>query len=56
MRKVAGEAVRTLYTLGMPIRSVARAEERANIFRKKYFSKVGPEVGASAYMVGIGMP
>lgn len=53
VRKVAGEAVRTLYTLGMPIRSEARAEERANIFRKKYFSKVGPEVGASAYMVGI---
>jgi uncharacterized protein (DUF2235 family) len=53
VRKVAGEAVRTLYTLGMPIRREALAEEKANIFRKKYFSKVGPEVGASAYMVGI---
>ena len=53
IRKVADEAVRTLYTLGMPIRNEARAQERAIAFRKKYSSKVGPESGASAFFVGI---
>jgi type VI secretion system (T6SS) phospholipase Tle1-like effector len=53
VRKIAGEAVRTLYTLGMPIRNEAQAQEKANAFRKKYSSKVGADVGASAFLVGI---
>lgn len=53
VRKVASEAVRSLYTLGMPLRSEARVLEKANLFRQKYSSAVGPKVGASAFMIGI---
>jgi uncharacterized protein (DUF2235 family) len=52
VRGVAQEAVRTLFTLGMP-RNEVRAQERASAFRQKYSSKVGPEVGASAFFIGI---
>jgi hypothetical protein len=53
VRKVASEAVGSLYTLGMPIRNETLAQEKANAFRRKYSSAVGPETGAFAFMVGI---
>ena len=54
VRKIAKEAVRTLYTLGMPpLRSETRAQEKAADFRKKYNSAVGSAISASAFMVGI---
>jgi Uncharacterized alpha/beta hydrolase domain (DUF2235) len=53
VRKVAIDAVSSLYTLGMPLRSEIRAQEKANNFRTKYSSATGPEIGASAFMIGI---
>lgn len=53
VRKIAAEGVRALFTFGMPIRSEELAQKKANTFCKKYSSKLGPEDGACAYMVGI---
>jgi uncharacterized protein (DUF2235 family) len=53
LQKVAQEAARCLYTLGMPITDDTKIASRTGKFRADYGSQVGPEVGASAYFIGI---
>ncbi|MCK1547036.1 DUF2235 domain-containing protein [Bradyrhizobium sp. 179] len=52
LRKVAKEAVSSIYWLGMP-RAAAEADKRAAQFRNAYSSQVGRRAGASAYFIGI---
>ncbi|MGY4501125.1 uncharacterized protein (DUF2235 family) [Bradyrhizobium sp. GM24.11] len=52
LRRVATDAVSSIYWLGMP-RDGAKAEKRAAQFRDVYSSEVGRVSGASAYFIGI---
>jgi uncharacterized protein (DUF2235 family) len=53
LRKIAGEAVRCLYTFGMPIADENTVTARAEKFRKDHASQTGPGTGATAFFIGI---
>jgi uncharacterized protein (DUF2235 family) len=50
---MAKEAAGCVYTFGMPITDEQKAASKAERFRADYSSKVGVEIGASAYFIGI---
>ncbi|WP_375414989.1 phospholipase effector Tle1 domain-containing protein [uncultured Bradyrhizobium sp.] len=53
LRKVATDAVRCLYTFGMPITDDKRLGTRLAEFRSSYQPLTGPEAGSCAFFVGI---
>lgn len=52
LRRVAKEAVSSIYVLGMP-RNETDAAEKAKKFRTSHASEIGRSAGASAYFIGI---
>jgi len=53
LRNLAKKAVRSLYTLGMPIPFDKVVAAKTAKFQKEHASQIGPDAGASPYFIGI---
>ena len=53
LRRRARSAVKILYRLGLPVTDAERRDRLAEEFRKKHACRVGPEIGALPYFIGV---
>jgi uncharacterized protein (DUF2235 family) len=53
LHSLARKAVGILYKWGLPAKNVPRRDSEAEIFRYKHSCKVGAEIGATPYFIGV---